>query len=565
MLKKVFSQIVNKWYYFLFAIITLFIYKEAIHFDFVNFDDHLQVIENIRIQGLSFQHLKVLFTTETVGMYQPLTSLVLAIIFHFAELNAGYYHLFSVLVHLLNGFLFFTIILKLFTDKKIAIVISLLFLVHPIMVESILWVSATSTILYVFFYLLATLAYIEFQQTKKKLLYIATFLIFILGLLCKIQTITFVAILFLIDWVCLKKTTSFKLFIQKIPFIAIAIVFVFIAYSFRNTANSYLETNYPIWVLAPNQIVWYLFKFIAPFSLTILYDWPTTFGIRESLFSFIFTGLIFSFIKFRYNKLFVFGSLFFMITLGVHTAFFIQFLAPYADRYGYLAFVGFLILTTAIFYKKHKKYLINTSLALILVFAFLTSRQTEVWRNSNTLWTHNLKSQKNLIANVNKASYLVEELKDYDLALHNIKTIIQSKNTKFNSKHKSSAYYFLGIIYLNRKKLNLAERSYIKSIAYNSKRHEAHYNLGNLYSVKKEYKKAIKMYTEGLKIAPKFLSFYKNRANAYYQTGKYSEALKDVEKAITLDKNKSSLRNLNTSLIEFKKEILKNLTKERDL
>jgi tetratricopeptide (TPR) repeat protein len=537
MLKKVFSQIVNKWYYFLFTIITLFIYKEAIHFDFVNFDDHLQVTDNIRIQKLSFEYIKILFTTATASMYQTLTSLVLAIIFHFAELNAGYYHLFSVLVHLLNGFLFFTIILKLFNDKKIAIVISLLFLVHPIMVESILWVSATSTVLYVFFYLLATLAYIEFQQTKKKLLYIAAFLIFILGLLCKTQAITFVAILFLIDWVCLKKTTSLKLFIQKIPFIAIAIVFVFIAYSFRNTANSYLETNYPIWVLAPNQIVWYLFKFIAPFSLTILYDWPLTFGIRESLFSFIFAGLIF--IKFRHNKLFVFGSLFFMITLGMHTAFFIQFLAPYVDRYGYLAFVGFLILTTAIFYKKHKKYLINTSLALILVFAFLTSRQTEVWRNSNTLWTHNLKSQKNLIAHVNKASYLVEELKDYDVALHNIKTIIKSKNTKFNFQYKSSAYYFLGIIYFDRKKLNLAERSSIKSIAFNSKRYEAHYNLGNLYSVKKEYKKAIKMYTEGLKTAPKFLSFYKNRANAYNQTGKYSEALKDLEKAITLDRNQS--------------------------
>jgi tetratricopeptide (TPR) repeat protein len=565
MLKKVFSQIVNKWHYFLFAIITLFIYKEAVYFDFVNFDDHLQVTDNIRIQKLSFEHIKILFTTSTASMYQPLTSLVLAIIFHFAELNAGYYHLFSVLIHILNGFLFFTIILKLFNDKKIAIVTSLLFLVHPIMVESILWVSATSTIVYVFFYLLATLLYIEFQQTKKKSLYLAAFLIFILGLFCKIQTITFVAILFLIDWIYLKKTTSFKTFIQKIPFIAIAIVFVFIAYSFRNTANSYLETNYPIWVLAPNQIVWYLFKFAAPFSLTVLYDWPIFFEFREYLFSILFFLLIGLLYIFRHNKIAIFGLLFFLITTGIHTAIFIKFLAPYADRYGYLAFVGFLIFTTAIFYKKYKKYLINTSLVLILVFAFFTSKQTEIWRNSNTLWTHNLKSQKTHIANINRASYFIEDLKDYNEPLKDLEVIIKSKNTKFNRKEKSRAYYYLGIINFNKRKLNLAERSYIKSIEYNSKKYEAHYNLGNLYSVKKEYKKAIKTYTEGLKVAPKFLSLYKNRANAYYQTGNYSEALKDVEKAITLDRNKSSLSNLDTSLIEFKKEILKNLTKERNL
>ena len=165
----------NNWHFALFVFVCLFIYEGVNYFDFVNFDDQLQVTDNIRIQGLSLEHIKVLFTTATVSMYQPLTSLILAIIFYFAEFTAGYYHLFSFGIHLFNGVLVYHIVLILFKNKTTAVLLPLLFLMHPIMVESVLWVSATSTILYSFFFLLTTLTYLQYCQSNKKNRYFLTF------------------------------------------------------------------------------------------------------------------------------------------------------------------------------------------------------------------------------------------------------------------------------------------------------------------------------------------------------------------------------------------------------
>jgi tetratricopeptide (TPR) repeat protein len=545
----------NNWHYILFTIVTFFIYNGFTSFDFVNFDDHLQVTENIRIQKLSFQHVKTLFTSHTVGMYQPLTSLILAIIFYFGELNAGYYHSFSLFIHLLNGFLVFNIFVRLFNIKNYSIIAAFLFLAHPIMIESVLWVSATSTILYVFFYLLSILSYLSFHKSRKKRDYYLTLLFFLLGILCKVQMITFVGILFLIDWFYSKKSFQLKQVLQKTPFLLIAITFVIVAFFFRDNTAQSITTNYPAWMLAPTQITWYLYKYLAPFSLTVLYDWPTTFGLRESLFSFVFTGLIFIFIKLRHNKLFVFGSLFFIITLGIHTAFFIKFLAPYADRYGYISFIGFLIALFALTKKLKQEKIILTSLFFFALFSYASKQQINIWKNSENLWSHNLKSQTTIIANINRASYLITK-KQYKKALIDIKVILQSEDKTVTLKEKSSAYYFLGIIYNEENKLDKSEKSYLKAIELYPERYTPFYNLGNLYSEKLMYSKAIETYTKGIKVETNFMSLYKNRANAYYQTKQYYKALEDVNYSLELEQKKSKIAVRDTSLLDFKKELL---------
>jgi tetratricopeptide (TPR) repeat protein len=553
MLEKSKLFFTNYWHYLIFIFISLFVYKGVFSFEFVNFDDHLQVTENIRIQGLSFQHLKVLFTTETVGMYQPLTSFILSILFYFAEFNAGYYHLFSLVLHIINGCIVYAIFMKILKKKTASILGTLLFLVHPIMVESVLWVSATSTLLYAFCFLISIIYYLKFNELGKKKHYYLTLFFFVLGILCKIQMITFVGILFLIDWFYSKKLLKQKEVLQKIPFLLIAITFVIVAFFFRDNTAQSITTNYPAWMLVPNQITWYLYKYLAPFSLTILYDWPTTFGIREYLFSFIFTGLIFSFIKFKHNKLFVFGSLFFIITLGIHTAFFIQFLAPYADRYGYISFIGFLIALFALTKKLKQEKIILTSLFFFSIFSYASKQQISIWKNSETLWTHNLKSQKNIIAYRNRATYFVK-IKQHNKATEDIKHLLKSEQSSF--KEKGIAYYYLGIINYNKNRLDLAEKNYLKSIYFNPSIYDYFYNLGNLYSEQQKHHKAIEFYTKGIQLNNQFVSLLKNRANTYYQIQQYKKALKDLNKALLIIEKRTLTSTRDASLLDFKKKLL---------
>jgi len=549
----------NNWQYALFVFVCLFIYEGVNYFDFVNFDDQLQVTDNIRIQGLSLEHIKVLFTTATVSMYQPLTSLILAIIFYFAEFTAGYYHLFSLGIHLFNGVLVYHIVLILFKNKTTAVLLPLLFLMHPIMVESVLWVSATSTILYSFFFLLTTLTYLQYCQSNKKNRYFLTLLFFVLGALCKIQMVTFVGVLFIIDWYLTDKKTDITQVVKKIPFILIALFFVYLGLKFRSTEQDALTgISYDLLWMVPAQFGWYLSKYVLPFSLSIIYDWPITLSVKEYFFSFLFLVSLGLSFRFRKNKLVLFGFLFYFITIGLHTTLIIRFFSPYADRYAYLPFLGFLIFLFALASKIKKEYVILLSLVNLLFYGYVSKKQVHVWRNSETLWTHNLKSQKTVIANINSASYFIDQ-KKYGKALIHVKTILQSKDRTLTRKEKSSAYYYLGIIHQNQNQFQKSEKSYLKSIEMNSKRYEAFYNLGNLYTAQQKYDSAIETYTKGLEIMPTFLSLYKNRANAYYQIEQYKEALKDVDKASALDLKKTTLQKRDNSLNEFKKAILKKL------
>ncbi len=292
MLKKSIWFFTTYWHYILFVWISIFVYDGIFNNGFVNFDDHLQLTENYRVQTISFQSIEILFTTATVNMYQPLTSFILAVLFYAAKFTAGYYHLFSLLVHIFNGVLVYHIVIKLFKSKIQSVWIALFFLIHPIMAEAVSWVSATSTVLYVFFFLFATLCYLNFYKSGKKVYYFIAFLLFLPGLFCKIQIIIFIPVLFLIDWFYTKKRFQLKRVFYTLPFILLAGIFIMVAISFRGTDHSSFTVDYPSWLIAPNQVIWYVYKYIAPFSLTILYDWPVSLGIRECFFSFLFLAFL---------------------------------------------------------------------------------------------------------------------------------------------------------------------------------------------------------------------------------------------------------------------------------
>ncbi|QMU63918.1 MAG: hypothetical protein GKR88_06160 [Flavobacteriaceae bacterium] len=83
--------------------ISTAIYFDSLSNDFVHLGDHLQVYENPVIQHLHFENIKVLFTTDMVSMYTPLTGIwYMAIASIFGVTFAMPFHMFSFLLHLIN-------------------------------------------------------------------------------------------------------------------------------------------------------------------------------------------------------------------------------------------------------------------------------------------------------------------------------------------------------------------------------------------------------------------------------------------------------------------------------
>ena len=73
-------------------IATAVLYLPALDNGFTNWDDDRQVVANPAIRDLSPEGLKSIFSSFTVSLYQPLTSLVFAVQYRFFELDPRIYH-----------------------------------------------------------------------------------------------------------------------------------------------------------------------------------------------------------------------------------------------------------------------------------------------------------------------------------------------------------------------------------------------------------------------------------------------------------------------------------------
>ena len=139
------------------------IYASSLQYGFTAIDDGGQVLENPFVQSLDWESIKGMFTSATVGMYQPLTTLLFALINAvFGHDSAVPFHLFSLLLHAVNAGLVHRVGQRLLQHDAAAFVLALLFAAHPLAVEAVCWVSATSTLLFTWCFLSRVLAYERF-------------------------------------------------------------------------------------------------------------------------------------------------------------------------------------------------------------------------------------------------------------------------------------------------------------------------------------------------------------------------------------------------------------------
>ena len=108
------------------------------------------------------------------------------------------YHLVNILLHALGALLVWKILRRL--EVPGAGWAAAIFALHPVMVESVAWISELKNTLSGVFYLGAALAYLGFDETRKRRWYAAALALFVLGLLCKTVIATLPGGLLVIFW-----------------------------------------------------------------------------------------------------------------------------------------------------------------------------------------------------------------------------------------------------------------------------------------------------------------------------------------------------------------------------
>ena len=143
-------------------------------------------------------------------MYRPLQMLSYYLDYNLWGLNPAGFRLSNILLHLFNSILVFYLLILLFNNKLLAASSSLLFLVHPVHVSTVAYISSRADLLSAFFILACCILFLKFLDSKSLLIYFLSILAAALAFLSRENALLIIIFLTLIILASTKKGAKFK-------------------------------------------------------------------------------------------------------------------------------------------------------------------------------------------------------------------------------------------------------------------------------------------------------------------------------------------------------------------
>ena len=152
----------------LLAAAALAVYYPAIHNGFVSFDDPDYVTANIHVKGgLTAGDVAWAFRACYAGNWHPLSWMSHMLDVQLYGLNPAGHHLTSLLFHALNSVLLFVLLRRFTGAVWRSAFVAALFALHPLHVESVVWVAERKDVLSAFFFMLTLWAYARYAEGRR--------------------------------------------------------------------------------------------------------------------------------------------------------------------------------------------------------------------------------------------------------------------------------------------------------------------------------------------------------------------------------------------------------------
>ncbi len=530
------------WTIYAIIVLTAIAYAGSLFNGFASLDDTDYIVKNPYIKEFNFNSVKDIFSTFYVGNYHPLTTLTFFFEKHIYGQNPFPFHLFNLILHLINTFLVYKLIEKLSGQRFSALLVSALFALHPMHVESVAWISERKDVLYTVFYLGALLLYSKYLEAdqKKKFYWISLFL-FILSLLSKSAAVTLPVIMIAID-IYKRRKINAKIVIEKIPFVLPALLFGVLALFSQQGAMkdiSYYSIVDRIFMFT-YTIVFYVVKVIAPFKLSAMHYYP---DVKSAFLPWYYYAslpllLLLIWLTIRKTKLLrekIFGVSFFLVVISIMLQIISVGNAITAERYSYVSYIGLFFIAgqwiSGIQKESVKKNAVFLSIVFVMIMSFLTWERTKVWKDGNTLFTDIIKKYpENYLPYWMRGNYKNEQ-KDYQGALQDYNKTLQLYPL-FDQCLTNR-----GHVLIEFKDYQAALQDLNLSIKLNDTVAEAFNNRGMAFDGLRDTAAALKDYNKAIALNPELQKAYNNRGVLKATIGNLNGALNDVNKAISLEPN----------------------------
>ncbi len=182
-------------------------------------------------------------------------------------LHSGPHHLINLLLHVVNTLLLFGFLHRTTAAVGRSALVAALFAVHPLHVESVVWISERKDVLSTLFFMLTLWAYAAYAHKQTLSRYLAVFLLLGLGLLAKPMLVTLPFVLLLMDVWPLKRfsfanwngVTAMRLTVEKIPLLLLVTISSIITFLVQRHWGAVADLDLaPLGLRLSNSIVSYV-------------------------------------------------------------------------------------------------------------------------------------------------------------------------------------------------------------------------------------------------------------------------------------------------------------------
>lgn len=424
------------------VMLTLLVFGSAVQCGFVSFDDDRYVDHNPALTaGLSARGWQWAFTTnltrfsESAEYWQPLTLLTRLADYAAWGFDARGHHATSVLIHLAAGLALFGALRQLTGAVWRSALVAALFLVHPMHVEPVLWLSARKDLVNGLFYILTLWAYGWYAQRRSGPRYALVFAAGLAANMSKPMAVSLPVVLLLLDAWPLGRWTAgaenrwrvaARLVGEKIPLFVLSLGVSLLAYQVQKGIGAMGEDTLPLpWRLGNAALAGatYLAKAVVPVNLAFFYPHPGR-DLNVPLAAVAALGLLLLTVgavaQSRRRPWLTVGWLWFAVVLAPVCGVLQIGDQALADRYSYLSFIGLFIAAVwqagawvsapaaaRLLTGRAAGWLATGTLAAFSAASFL---QAQTWRNSETLFTHALEvTDGNYLAHFNLGAELIAQ------------------------------------------------------------------------------------------------------------------------------------------------------------
>jgi tetratricopeptide (TPR) repeat protein len=428
-----------------------FVFGQSVHFPFVNYDDPTYTYETPQvIAGLNGHGVVWAFTHAHGGNWHPLTTISHMLDCSLFGLRAGTHHFVNVLLHATVTIALFFVLHRLTGAIWRSAFVAAVFAIHPLRVESVVWIAERKDVLSGLFFMLTLAAYLHYVRKPSIWRYLTMSILFACGLMSKPMLVSLPIIFLLLDYWPLNRGPAFakttarqaedrgqtktgiwwKLVAEKIPLFVLSVASAVATLLAQKQAIGSFE-HLPLSSRVSQALLSYLTyirQMFWPAKLAVFYPHSEN---ESALWQVLLAGTalavitIFTILLRKKRPYLVVGWLWYVCMLIPVIGIVQVGLQGHADRYTYLPQLGLYLGVTWWISELLSRWrygpaaLTTAAIVVIASLAGASRVQASYWKDSERLWQQTIaNTSNNHVAHAHLADLLLRQGRINDAISH---------------------------------------------------------------------------------------------------------------------------------------------------